>query len=205
MNPDAYQYKRLKGVQDDLMIPWLELYEQAFPARERILVADILSLWRNPTSLQHEYLLGVLDPEKNFAGLVWYSTRPEYGLALLWYLAVQPHLRSRGVGAQIYQYVVSQLNPREYSALIYEVEIPEEAETPEQADFARSRIEFYRRNGGMLLNGIHYEREVGSHAAPIPMHLMVHPLSAITAEQAFALCRSVLGDAISQTGVLTLD
>ncbi|HNS63258.1 MAG TPA: GNAT family N-acetyltransferase [Anaerolineaceae bacterium] len=205
MSFKSIQLKPLTGLQDELLIPWLELYELAFPANERILVADILSLLKNSAALQHEHLAGAVSAENEFLGLIWYSERPNRGVALLWYLAVLPSLRSRGVGAQMYRAMVQSLDPEQYTAVVYEVEKPAEAHSPEQAEFSRRRIEFYRRNGALLLGGVHYLQEVGSHVPPTPMHLMVHPLHPITPEQAFAICQPVFGQSLHQAGKLTLD
>ncbi|MBP7757241.1 MAG: hypothetical protein KA058_01875, partial [Anaerolineaceae bacterium] len=83
MSFKSIQLKPLTGLQDELLIPWLELYELAFPANERILVADILSLLKNTTALQHEHLASAVSVENEFLGLIWYSERPNRGVALL--------------------------------------------------------------------------------------------------------------------------
>jgi ribosomal protein S18 acetylase RimI-like enzyme len=190
----------ITNLDDDLLIPWLDLYETAFPPAERMLVSFYLRLFKEKWSNHH--LLAV-QREGVFVGLAHYVVIPEHHLAWLWMFAVTPEARNRGVGAAIYRDVVGHL-PMGTVAMLLEVERPDLAHTEADRRLAERRIAFYRRQGARLLAGVHYVQSVGPHQSPLSMHVMIHPLQALDAEAAFQSAHAVFGDAITQTGELSL-
>jgi len=225
MKPSSEQIRfvGLTSLQDDLLLPWLDLYETAFPAAERVLVSKhLLTLKGTPDEPGEHHILAALADNASFAGLARYQVVPDLGAAYLWYLATAPELRSQGVGTKFYQEIVRRVTGPAVRALVIEVEIPARASggegvaaaaenstvsaeraLPERA-LAQRRITFYRRQGARLLEGIHYLQSVGRHQAPIPMHLMFHAFGALDAAQAFALARSLWGEQVRQVGELRL-
>ncbi|MFN2284518.1 MAG: GNAT family N-acetyltransferase [Anaerolineae bacterium] len=189
---------------DALLLPWLDLYETAFPPSERMLVSFYLCLLREKRDglHQHHHLLSV-QREGVFVGLAHYVVVAEHHLAWLWMFAVTPEARNQGVGAAIYGEVVQRL-PAGTVAMLIEVERPDLAHTEVERALAERRIAFYRRQGALLLEGVHYVQSVGPHQPPLPMHVMLHPLHPLDADAAFALACAVLDDAITQTGTLSL-
>ncbi len=185
---------------DNLLIPWLDLYETAFPANERMLVSFYLRLLKEKWPNHH--LLAV-QCEGIFVGLVHYVVIAEHRLAWLWMFAVTPESRNLGLGAAIYWDVVARL-PVGTVAMLLEVERPDLAHTDADRQLAARRIAFYRRQGAQLLDGVHYVQSVGPHQSPLAMHVMVHLLQPMDADAAFQLARAVFGDAITQTRELSL-
>jgi ribosomal protein S18 acetylase RimI-like enzyme len=190
--------RELSELSDEMLLPWLALYETAFPASERILVADILALLHSckcgPDANRH--LVAFTDRRRQFVGLAYYEMMPEVSAACLWYLAVEPTLRGRGLGSRIYRRIVSDVKSRGAEAAVFEVEIPEQACGRSERRFARRRIAFYRRLGARLLTGIRYTQSVGSHQRPILMHVMVHPFLPRSSKDAFRVARAVLGEEV---------
>lgn len=188
---------------DDLLLPWLELYETAFPASERVLVANILDILKRKEQGEQteEHLLSVLDTNADPIGMAMYSLQPGSEAAFLWYMAVNPTIRNRGIGSVIYQEVREKILTNGPISLVFEVEIPE----GQNSRIAQRRIDFYRRQGAQLLGGIRYMQQVGYHQDPIPMHLMVHGAHSIDSQLAFELAKSVLGESLEQSGELCLD
>jgi GNAT superfamily N-acetyltransferase len=215
MNPSTEQIRfvELTSLQDDLLLPWLDLYETAFPAAERVLVSKHLLALKGASDADEpgeHHILAALAGNASFAGLARYQVPPDLGAAYLWYLATAPELRSQGVGTKFYQEIVRRVTGPALRALVIEVEIPArasggegEAAAAERA-LAQRRITFYRRQGARLLEGIHYLQSVGRHQAPIPMHLMFHAFGALDAAQAFALARSLWSEQVKQVGKLRL-
>lgn len=194
---------------DDLLLPWLDLYEIAFPPAERMLVSFYLRLLREKRDgLWPDHNLLAVQREGVFVGLAHYVVVAEQDLVWLWMFAVTPEARNQGVGAAIYGEIVRCL-PAGTVAVLIEVERPDLAHTEAERELAERRIAFYRRQGARLLEGVHYVQSVGPHQPPLPMHVMLHPLQALDAETAFALARAVFvgsggGETITQTGVLSL-
>jgi GNAT superfamily N-acetyltransferase len=218
------RFVELTSLQDDLLLPWLDLYETAFPAAERVLVSKHLLALRgesDPDEPGEHRLLAALAGNATFAGLARYQVLPDLGVAYLWYLATAPEVRNQGVGTKFYQEIVRRARgpavQAAMQAMVIEVEIPAQpgggegasaaAENPAveaERALAQRRIAFYRRQGARLLEGIHYLQTVGRHQAPVPMHVMFHAFAALDAGQAFALARSLWGEQVNQVGELRL-
>ncbi len=194
----------INDLNDDLLLPWLDLYETAFPPTERMLVSFYLRLLREKREgLQPNHHLLAVQREGVFVGLAHYVMIAEHNLAWLWMFAVTPEARNLGIGAAIYRDIVARLCVGTV-AMLLEVERPDLAHTEAERELAERRIAFYRRQGARLLEGVHYVQSVGPHQAPLPMHVMFHPLQAFDADTAFQLARTILGDAITLTGALSL-
>jgi GNAT superfamily N-acetyltransferase len=189
---------------DRLLLPWLDLYETAFPANERILISDILKILQNQESTDNPgtHISAILDNCEKFIGMAMYQLPPTGPAGILWYMAVVDDQRGRGLGSQFYNFILSKLDPEIYKAMIFEVEIPAESVAPSDA---AKRIEFYQKNGAMLLSGISYLQNVGWHQNPIPMHIMIHPFQPMDATLAYDLAHETFGNAIQKTGPLSLD
>lgn len=203
---DGITFHEITGLQDDLLLPWLDLYETAFPANEKVLVSHFLELlkMKGNAKATWDFMLAGVDPSHKLAGLACYQLMPAVGAAVLWYLAIQPDGRNRGLGGEFYDHVVDQIDKSLYQALLLEVEIPGQLKTDEQRKWAARRINFYRRHGAYLLEGVDYMQFIGWHHPPTPMHIMVHPLRVLDAPACFALAKAYAGDALMQTGRLKL-
>jgi GNAT superfamily N-acetyltransferase len=194
------------GLQDDLLLPWLDLYETAFPANEKVLVSHFLALLKMKGKKLEtwEYLIAGVDSSRKLLGLACYQLIPAVGVAVLWYLAIHPEARNLGLGGKFYDYITGLFDKTLYQALLLEVEIPEQLKTDEERKRAARRINFYRRHGAYLLEGIDYLQYIGWHCPPTPMHIMVHPLRVLDAAACFALTKAYAGDALKQSGRLKL-
>ncbi len=199
----------INDLYDDLLLPWLDLYETAFPPIERMLVSFYLRLLRakgeGPWSDHH--LLAV-QREGVFVGLAHYVMISAHNIGWLWMFAVTPEARNQGVGAAMYDKLLHRL-PAETVALLIEVERPDLAHTEAERQLAERRIAFYHRQGARLLEGVHYIQSVGPHQPSLPMHVMLHPLQPLDAETAFCLACAAFGsgagdESITQIGPVSL-
>ena len=200
------QVAEINDLQDDLLLPWLDLYETAFPPNERVLVSFLLQVLKDKAlgRAQKYHLWAALEPHTTLVGMAMVELFPESQAALLWCLAVTPNERSRGWGGKLYQEILRQVNSTN-TAMLFEVELPEEAHSDQERQLAQRRIEFYRRQGARVLRGVHYRQYVGQHQPPLPMHVMVHPFQSMNPQAAFDLARAVFGDWITQVGTLALE
>jgi ribosomal protein S18 acetylase RimI-like enzyme len=189
-------YRELMGEDDPLLPAWLELYAAAFPPDERVPAEEHLEVLRaraqgKPGSAR---LLAAVDEEDDLVGMARYDLLEDLAAAYLMYLAVVPERRGQGIGGAFYRELLRRLaeEGRPLRALVLEVERPDHAVPGEGRRDAERRIDFYRRLGARLLEGIEYLQQVPGHA-PVPMHLMVHPLAGtLDPEEAFTLCAAPL-------------
>jgi GNAT superfamily N-acetyltransferase len=203
---NAMTYHEITGLQDDLLLPWLDLYETAFPANEKVLVSHFLALLKIKGKRQEtsEHMLAGMHPAGKLLGLACYQLIPAVGVAVLWYLAVDPEERNHGLGGEFYDHVTGLIDKTFYRALFLEVEIPELMKNDEERKRAPRLINFYRRHGAYLLEGVDYLQFIGWHHPPTPMHLMVHPLQVLDAAACFRLAKAYSRDALKQSGRLKL-
>ncbi len=211
---------------DPLLLPWLNLYETAFPPGERILVSRVLNVLHEQQRGIHRgaHLLAAVEAEDQTPGIrpqtsslitkrqitdpslqgIIFDYEPlARKSAFLWYIAVAPGMRGQGLGSWLYHQVLARLDPS-VRAMIFDLEDPREMHTSQEKDIARRRIQFYRRQGARLLGGIRYLQTVGTHMPPIPLLLMVHPIQEISPREAFDLAEEEFGGSIlQQVGEIT--
>lgn len=197
-------FREITDVRDDLLMPWLDLYETSFPPEEKMLVSTFLRRLKLKARGDEPdwHMLAALDGEGEFVGLLCYEARPETGIAAFWYLATLPNLRGGGIGSACYREVARRARESGARMMLLEVELPEESADP---DLARRRIEFYRRQGVKLLRGIHYMQSVGEHQPSIPMNIMIHPFEPVTPADAFEAARIYFEEGLKQVGELGLE
>jgi hypothetical protein len=105
MGQDSFRLVELNNINDDLLLPWLDLYETAFPANERVLVSLLLGTLkaRQRNEVGKEFLLAAVDQERTLTGMIQYEFNESLSTALLWYFAVKPEIRSKGMGSQMFR------------------------------------------------------------------------------------------------------
>lgn len=195
----------ITDINDDILLPWLDLYEMSFPPEEKVLVSRFLALLKAKArgEREHSHMLAVLDETGKLAGLARFDSVREPQVAYLWYLAVSPDARGKGLGGAIHDEVLRRCREAGARAAVMEVEIPEESP---DAEFARSRIEFYRRHGAKLLTGIRYTHTVGPHQPEVLMNIMIRPFEPVTPEEALHAARVLFGnEAVEVVGEVGLE
>lgn len=201
--PAPYSIRHLAGPNDPAWPEWRDIYLASFPANERMSLDYILG--RLEGDNDGERLLAMTTPGGGVAGIATYVLRREPETGYLGYLATNPARRSQGLGAALYADVVRRTRGAGARMLVFEVEIPELADTPDAAEWARRRIGWYRRQGAKLLHGARVSCEVDGDFPPLDMLLMVHPFAPMDAAEALIRATETLGDRVAQTGVPRLD
>lgn len=173
----------------DLTEQALALYEAAFPVEERgpleYLYVDMR--WRaqgnhQPDHLRH-FLAAVESDRLN--GICMYSYYRDYRLAFLGYLATPPELRGNGLGGWLLKRTVSMLSADAELlgglpplGMCWEVERPLDTNDPLERDLRERRIQFYQRNGAILLKDIRLTAPpLGVGLPPVDYHLMFLPVN----------------------------
>lgn len=197
--------REVESTADPAWEGWLRIYHDSFPENERMTdgyLRDLLAR-RAAGEAPGAHLLSLApagDPERPL-GIAFYEVDPEPEAAYLWYLATRAGDRGRGCGAGLYAEIARRCRAAGLRLLLFEVERPEsEDATP----YAQRRIDWYRRQGALLLGGVHYLQSVDRPIEPVEMHLMAHPFAALGAEEVFRVAEHVFGEAVRRTGPLTL-
>lgn len=195
MSDSSISFYEIKYLADDLLLPWLDLYEISFSPHEKILVSSFLRNLKQKEQNPEDQscFLAALDELKELVGMGYYEVIPDPKAGLLWYLAISPNRRGSGLGAQFYQEIARRVQAAGCQVLIFEVEKPELMPTDEERKIASRRIQFYQRQGARLLNGIEYVQMVGPHQPPTPMHLMVQLFSELSAAEAAWRASKIFG------------
>jgi ribosomal protein S18 acetylase RimI-like enzyme len=188
-------FHEIRDIQDDLLLPWLDLYEQAFPPNEKVYVSDHLAALkeRSLNKANDKCLLAALEDAAVLVGMARYDITGEPAIGYLIYLAVTEEKRNVGIGGRFYGEIVRRLQETHPSikAVVMEVERPDQAHSEESRAYAERRIRFYLRQGAFLVGGINYLQEVDNQP-PVPMHVMVHPFVAMEPEEAYHLAGGLL-------------
>lgn len=199
---ERLRFHELTDVNDDLLIPWLDLYEMAFPPEERVLVSEFLKLLKRKAADRDAdaHMVAALDARDEFVGMMRFDINKDTRLAYLWYLAVAANARNRGLGGVIHEHVLNKAREAGAKAALFEVEAPESFEDPHLQETAARRIGFYQRHGALMLTGISYIHRAAPHQPEVPMHIMVSPFEPVTPGEAYNWAKSLFGEDISKTG-----
>jgi ribosomal protein S18 acetylase RimI-like enzyme len=204
---ESLKFVEVTDINDGLLLHWLDLYEASFPPEEKVPVSWFLNLLKLKANgeRQDSHIVAALTPENHVVGLLRFDIERDINALYLWYIAVDPAQRNRGIGTECFAEVLRQAKQEIKRAVIFEVEIPEEFTDYERIDCAERRIEFYRRQGAHLLKGIRYVHSVGHYQPEILMHIMVCPLLPLTPVEAFEIAKALFEDGVTQIGQLVLE
>jgi GNAT superfamily N-acetyltransferase len=153
------------------------LYDTAFPSTEREPRSVILETLRRGDGIVIR-----ARQNNNTVGLSVAHMLRHPPVLFVVYLAVAPELRSRHIGAALFEMLWEE-GRRRYSdgglkaeGMVWEVEIPERATSEQGLQQSRRRIAFFERLGGRLLPAAYFQPPVDG-INPVPMHLMYRPAS----------------------------
>lgn len=197
-------FVEITDINDDLLLGWLDIYEVSFPPEEKVLVSLFLDLLKDKAKglREHSRMMAALNSGGRLVGIMRFDDLRDPGVAYLWYLAVAPGARGSGIGSACHEETLRLCREAGAKAAVMEVEIPEQAPDPE---FARRRIEFYRRHGALMLRGVDYVHRAAPHQPEINLHIMIRPFAPVTPQEAFEFAQTLFGDdAVTQVGELGL-
>jgi GNAT superfamily N-acetyltransferase len=175
MNVNLHEIENLN---DPQLIPWLDLYQTAFPLTEQIKVSVLIeTLQRASLGLKSSHIFWIEAEYGNktgFAGLIWYEIE-EKNVVFLWYLAIHEEMRDKGIGSLSYQKILTHLREQGIRVLVFEIEHPEDPKA--EPELALRRRNFYQRNGARCAVNVHYMQSIGWQPS-VRMWLMAHSLDA---------------------------
>lgn len=151
-----------------------QLYDSAFPSTEREPRSVVLKTQRRGQGAVVRARSG-----GKTVGLALAHMLRHPPVLFIVYLAVAPELRSRHIGAALFEKLWEE-GCRRYSetglkaeGMVWEVDIPERA-SGQGLEQGRRRIAFFQRLGGRLLPAPYFQPPVDG-ITPVPMHLMFRP------------------------------
>ncbi len=146
----------------------MDLYEIAFPARER----DPIDLIIERIRCKKSQLFVGLD-NGNFTGFALLYHFNEHPFVQLDYLATQPHRRGKGFGTQFLRKLFKKMNLlKSDKYLLLEAENPE---TGKNLRMRKKRVAFYKRLGVKQIKKVRYIMPPLSGTESTEMILMVFP------------------------------
>jgi GNAT superfamily N-acetyltransferase len=152
-----------------------QLYDSAFPSTEREPRSVILDTLRRGDGVAVRARQGA-----NTIGLALAHMLRHPPALFVVYLAVAPELRSRHIGAALFEELWT-AGSRSYAArgtqaegMVWEVDVPERATSEQGLQQGRRRIAFFTRLGGEVLPGSYIQPPVDG-TVSVPMHLMFRP------------------------------
>jgi len=152
-----------------------QLYDSAFPSTEREPRSVILETLR-----RGDGVVVRARQDSNTIGLAVAHMLRHPPVLFMVYLAVAPELRSRHIGAALFEKLWEE-GRRRYSderlkaeGMVCEVDIPERATSELGLQQSRRRIAFFERLGGRLLPTAYFQPPVDG-INPVPMYLMFRP------------------------------
>ncbi len=202
--------KEIFSLYDPKLDGWLDIYQTAFPLNEQMLVSSLIRAIRENDPSEHflavseegkDEVIGMFHFKLVNADTAMSGESPV--ILYLLYLAVSPDKRNKGLGTMIYRdWIIPAAKQYRCSAIVLEVEKPEIAMTisVKEAEMARRRIEFYRRNGARLLEGVQYIQSVGRWQPSTEMCLMIHPLIHLSPDDAYSMMKKIFHDSVKQVG-----
>ena len=185
--------RNVTQLQDAVLPAVIDLYQTAFPVEEQMLASFFWTLF-HPDSKRH---LAVAEQDDAFIGFVVWEDGDASLPGYLWYLAVREDNRGGGAGKSLYGHAVHTLHDAGVPAVMFEVELPEEAEQRAgilAGQIAHKRISWYCKLGARSLKGVHFDCTT-DWMGSIVMLPMIHSFNqSITAQQAFDWGVAVLAD-----------
>jgi ribosomal protein S18 acetylase RimI-like enzyme len=182
---------------------WMEIYYDCFPENERASDKALLNRIQN----QEINKMYCYYQDKKCIGISFHQDFANEKGLFLWYLAVNNNLRSKGIGSQIFQDLITSAEMKKIKHIFFEVEDPNNIKDSSLQTEARRRINFYKKNNCRILSEISYTNTIVTNN-PVSMILMVYEVnskkSMITTE-GFSQTNTTSVDTLLQNIVLMLD
>jgi hypothetical protein len=167
----TFNLKRMTEVELRNNDKWWSFYNNCFPSEERE-PAEVIY-----RSIGAGGLVYQLTDGSQTTGIATVQILNSCATAMLVYFAVDPMIRGMGNGSYFLQLLYDDVEQHfkslnlEFKGLIWEVEKPELAENSEDEDLRIKRINFFKKNGGVIISEQYIQPPVDG-ISLVPMILM---------------------------------
>ncbi|MGB3238354.1 MAG: GNAT family N-acetyltransferase [Geitlerinemataceae cyanobacterium] len=159
-------FYRVKEIESSDFQAAIEIYEKAFPDRERVTISSLVDRIRSNT---YQVFVKKEDNRVIFMAVLCKPILEEF--VLLGYLATHPDFRNRGLGTLFVNDTLEKLRSRS-QYLLLEVEDPQ---IGFDTELKQRRVNFYRRLGAKQLKNVRYILPPLSGGESTEMILMLAP------------------------------
>jgi hypothetical protein len=161
--------RRIVSERDPGFCALFEIYSEAIPAGESKSRDEIAAMICSPN-----YCVLVFESKGVVLGFTMTYAPQNETYALLEYMAVSRKLRSQGFGSSFFQLAISsEFLPPRHEVVIVEIDSPEES-SARDVEFRLRRLEFYRRNGCVLVPRLNYLFPLVCETPAPEMKLLAH-------------------------------
>lgn len=160
------EFKQIQNIDHPDFEVAIALYEQTFPAYERVPVT-----WIQEAIIAKKAQLWVGYYQEQLALMSILYSLPSQDFILLEYLATVPHLRNIKIGSQFLNYIINFVK-NQSKTLVLEVEHPDFGE---HRELKQRRVGFYQRLGAKILQDILYILPALDGTKTTEMILMIIP------------------------------
>jgi hypothetical protein len=161
----TYKLSRIFNAEDSRMKEVMNLYTNSFPENERQLDETIFH--RLTSAINEIYVLE--NSMKEIIGMAMIFPIKETDFTLLDYFAIQENKRDLGYGSMLFQQI-KQLVFQQNRKMVLEVEKPLDNNSSNEQI---RRIEFYKKNGAILLKNVPYALPSIDGKSPVEMLLLI--------------------------------
>lgn len=126
-------------------------------------------------SKRPDYLIRLVYFGDALAGFTLSYVNVEKKFSLLEYMAVDQKIRSQGLGSKLLADLIAKLAERHLDWMVLEVDSPQQ-KAPDQAARIR-RVDFYRKNGCLVVEKFNYVLPLPSAPAQLEMKLMLSSIN----------------------------
>ena len=116
--------QEITDINDNLLLPWLDLYEISFPPEEKALVSVYLNALKKNANgeVNNMHLFAAVEESGRLAACICYEINYEHAALHIQYLAVLPELQCMGIGSICYDEICRIAKNEEISSIILELE-----------------------------------------------------------------------------------
>jgi GNAT superfamily N-acetyltransferase len=203
MSTAALDFHRLSGIADLHFPAWLDAISTGFPPDEQMLP----SFFFDALGMERFRFYATLDQSQALVAILMYQLRPHNDTCYLWYIWVADHLRSQGIGSQVFGFMVGQAREElpNLRAVVWEIERTDVSPSRQERQDAERRMAFYRRQGGLVATNVVYHQSCGrADQLPKLMHLCLLPVQPLSEQESLAILRDVFGDSMEPVDRLVL-
>jgi GNAT superfamily N-acetyltransferase len=166
----AHKFERLQSSSDPAFEDFYRIYTESIVERERKSRAWISEMVARP-----DYVTVLLKEDGRVEGFSILCLPQEDAFGLLEYMAVAGDQRSRGLGAELFQYSMQTALEQRGRPMPVLLEVDSDREDSADRKLRTRRQRFYRRLGCFRIAGLAYILPLPGEAPPPEMDLMIYP------------------------------
>ncbi len=176
MKNSGIEFKEISDVNSRELEQALYVYSTVLNPDERRETSRIVDMLKND---KNYHLYAAVDSD-SVVGISLIYNFEKLGVGFLDYLAVDATRQSNGIGSNLIKYSMKKMGEQmnDPLGLLFETANPD-FEDPSEIPLCRRRLNFYKRNGAKILDGVDYMLPPQNKESELwPVHIMMIPVDA---------------------------